>query len=85
MLPVINSETHRLKCCTGTKLVRFDNNAFVNITMDDFFSNATPIINVLGYPDSFDNASVYNNVITVGVHKEYANTEAWVRYLVIGY
>ena len=85
MLPVLNGEMRKIKFCAGTVLIRFDSNAFVNIPMDDCFASATPIINVLGYPGIFDNASVSNNVVTVGVHKEFANHEAYVRYLVIGF
>ena len=85
MLPVLNGEMRKIKFCAGTVLIRFDSKAFVNIPMDDCFASATPIINVLGYPGIFDNASVYNNVVTVGVHKEFANHEAYVRYLVIGF
>lgn len=85
ILPVLNGEMRKIKFCAGTVYVRFDSNAFANITMDDYFASATPIINVLGYPDIFNNASVYDNVIIVDVHKEHANQEAYVRYLVIGF
>lgn len=85
MLPVLNGEMRKIKFCAGTVLIRFDSNAFANIPMDDYFASATPIINVLGYPGVFDNASVHYNVLMVSAHKEFANHEAYVRYLVIGF